>query len=109
IAIDPAAIATRSAVTTTAADLEAARADGSTIRQLATAHCDHVRGVLTAWVAPVAVPRDDVFGRTTGANNAAVISGRYSGETTIAGAGAGGDATAVAIISDIAAIARDRA
>jgi hypothetical protein len=50
-----------------------------------------------------------VFGGTHGANNAAVITGRYSGDTTIAGAGAGGDATAVAIVSDLAAIARDRA
>lgn len=109
VEIDPSVIATRTAFTTTAADLDTARAAGKTIRQIAHARCDRVGGVLTAWVAPVAVSRDGVFGRTTGANNAAVITGRYSGETTIAGAGAGGDATAVAIISDIAAIARDRA
>ena len=47
--------------------------------------------------------------RTTGPQNAAVISGEFSGDITMTGAGAGGDATAVAILSDVLAIARDRA
>jgi hypothetical protein len=55
------------------------------------------------------VPRDSIFGRTTGAQNAALITGEHSGDTGIFGAGAGGDATAVAIIGDLAAIARDTA
>jgi homoserine dehydrogenase len=79
------------------------------IRQIAHAEYDRETSTLTAWVAPIDVPRDSIFGRTTGAQNAAVITGEHSGETGIFGAGAGGDATAVAIISDIAAIARDRA
>ena len=44
-----------------------------------------------------------------GAQNAALITGAHSGETGIFGAGAGGDATAVAVLSDIVAIARDKA
>jgi homoserine dehydrogenase len=107
--VDASAIATRTASATTAVDIDEARRDGHTIRQIAHAAYEIASGTLTAWVAPVAVPTLSVFGRTHGANNAAVITGRYSGETTIAGAGAGGDATAVAIVGDLAAIARDRA
>jgi hypothetical protein len=55
------------------------------------------------------VPLGSVFGRTTGAQNAAVISGAFAGDISIRGAGAGGDATAVAVIGDLLAIARDRA
>src|SRR5206468_915359 len=82
---------------------------GGTIRQIAHAEYEPVQGTLTAWVAPVAVPHGSIFARTVGANNAVVISGRYAGDVAIAGAGAGGDATAVAVIGDIVAIARDRA
>ena len=53
--------------------------------------------------------RASIFARTTGPQNAALITGAHAGEIGIFGAGAGGDATAVAILGDIAAIARDRA
>jgi hypothetical protein len=64
---------------------------------------------LTAWVAPAIVPGESVFARTVGPRNAAAIAGAYAGDVEMAGIGAGGDATAVAILSDILAIARDRA
>ena len=38
-----------------------------------------------------------------------MISGAHSGDIGIFGAGAGGDATAVAVLGDLAAIARDKA
>ena len=107
--VDPDAIPTRSTATIVPADFDRARLTGGTIRQLAHAEFDYTASTLTAWVAPAVVPRGSVFSRTTGAQNAAVISGEYSGDITIAGAGAGGDATAVAILSDVLAIARDRA
>ena len=65
--------------------------------------------VLTAWVAPTEVATMSLFGRTVGPQNAAIVTGEHSGEIGIFGAGAGGEATAVAILSDVAAIARDRA
>jgi homoserine dehydrogenase len=43
-----------------------------------------------------------------GPQNAALITGAHSGEIGIFGAGAGGDATAVAMIGDVRAIARDK-
>ena len=107
--MDPSQIATRSSAGITADDFEAVRRRGGTIRQLAHAAYDRATSALTAWVAPVVVARDSIFARTTGAQNAALITGAHAGEIGIFGAGAGGDATAVAVISDIAAIARDRA
>src|SRR5262245_7060593 len=107
--VDPSAIATRSAAAITNADFDRAARDGLTIRQLAHADYDRATSTLTAWVAPVAVPRDSIFGRATGPQNAAVVTGVHAGDVGVFGVGAGGDATAVAILSDLTAIARDPA
>jgi homoserine dehydrogenase len=107
--VDPLLITARSSAAITGADFDRARRSGCTIRQLAHAEYDRVTSTLTAWVAPVTVPRGSMFARTTGAQNAALITGVHAGEIGVFGAGAGGDATAVAILSDLAAIAKDRA
>jgi len=107
--VDPSAIGGASCASTTAADFTRARLRGATIRQIAHADFDRDTATLTAWVAPTEVANTSLFARTLGAQNAAIITGAHSGEIGIFGAGAGGDATAVAILSDIAAIARDRA
>jgi homoserine dehydrogenase len=107
--VDVSQIPTRTSSTISATDFARARAEGGTIRQLAHAEYDRAASVLTAWVAPTVVPRASTFGQIAGPLNAAIITGEFSGETSISGAGAGGDATAVAILSDLVAIARDRA
>jgi len=107
--VDALDIPVRSAADVTAADLAEARRVGATIRQVAHAEYDYSSSTLNAWVAPVAVPRDSIFGRSKGPENVAVITGEHAGDVAISGAGAGGGPTAVAIISDVAAIARDRA
>jgi len=48
-------------------------------------------------------------GPRDGPENVAIITGEFAGEITLTGAGAGGDATAVAALGDLIAIARDRA
>jgi homoserine dehydrogenase len=109
VRVDPAEIATESAASIRPADFDRARQRGGTLRQIAHADFDWQASTLTAWVAPVAVSRASVFAQTVGAQNTAIVRGCYAGEIAISGAGAGGDATAVAVISDILAIARDRA
>jgi homoserine dehydrogenase len=108
VRVDPAQIATRTSGSITARDVERAAAAGAAIRQLAYADYDRAQATLTAWVAPTTIPRDSFLARTTGVQNAALITGEYSGEIGIFGAGAGGAATAVAVLSDLIAIAKDR-
>lgn len=108
IVVDPAAIERESCASIDANDFERAARDGNTIRQVARASFDRRLQALTASVKPAFVSRDSIFGRTSGPANAAIVTGEHSGETGIFGIGAGGDATAVAIISDLVAIARDR-
>lgn len=107
--VDPDAIPSRSAAAVDQSAFSAARRCRSTIRQLACAEYDWNRRVLTASVAPARVAAESIFGAAVGAQNVAVVSGEYSGETAISGAGAGGGPTAVAVLSDVAAVARDRA
>ena len=107
--VDPRSIDARSTAHIGPAAFERAKARGATIRQIAHAEYDAERSTLAAWVAPALVPRDSLFGRTTGPRNAAIIGGVHAGEIGIFGTGAGGDATAVAVLADVIAIARDRA
>ena len=107
--VDPASIAVRSSSSIGAVEFAQARRRGATIRQIAHAEFDYTSRELTAWVAPVEVDGGSIFAKATGPQNAALITGAHSGEIGIFGAGAGGDATAVAILGDIRAIARDKA
>ena len=106
--VDGSRIDARTSASIGAADFARARRRGATIRQIAYADYDHAASALTAWVAPVEVEQTSIFARTRGSQNAAVITGAHAGDTGIFGAGAGGDGTAVAILGDIAAIARDK-
>jgi homoserine dehydrogenase len=107
--VDPTEITTRSLAAIGPSNLEQARRRGATIRQLACAEYDAGRSALTAWVAPAMVRGDSIFARTVGSQNAAVMTSAHAGDLGIFGAGAGGEATAVAVIADLLAIARDRA
>jgi homoserine dehydrogenase len=82
---------------------------GRTIRQIASASFDWARGALTAFVGPREVPRASFLGRVNDADNAALITCERAGIVGLFGCGAGGEATAVAVISDLLAIARDPA
>lgn len=105
----PAAIETRTTASVGTTQFAAARLRGGTIRQLAHAAFDRATGRLDAWVAPTFVPQASLFARTEGPGNAAVVACEYGGDITLSGHGAGGGVTAVAIVGDLLAIARDRA
>jgi homoserine dehydrogenase len=109
VRVTPSQIDVRSTARLGTTDFQEARLRGGTIRQIAFAEHDSETRRLTAWVAPAFVPRGSLFARTSGPQNAAILTGRYAGEITITGAGAGGDATAVAALADMVLIARDRA
>lgn len=109
IRVLPNQIDTRSTSTISASDFTKAKLRGGTIRQLAHALYDTERGRLEAWVAPTFVPHGTLFSTIYGPRNAAIITCAYAGDIMLSGQGAGGDASAVAIIADVLAIARDRA
>jgi homoserine dehydrogenase len=109
VKVSPDDVDARSAARLAPDVFDRARQSGGTIRQLACAEYDRERGRLTAWVAPVFVPRTSYFARIHGPQNAAVITGRHAGEITISGIGAGGDAVSAAVAGDLMTIARDRA
>jgi homoserine dehydrogenase len=109
VRVAPDAIDTRSTARIAPENLRKARQRGGTIRQIAHAAYDPARATLTAWVAPIFVPQSSLFARMHGPQLAAVIQTAHAGELTVTGAGGGGEATAVAVLSDLRTIARDRA
>jgi homoserine dehydrogenase len=82
-----------------AADFRYASRLGCTIRQIA--RVESRDNGFYARVGPTLVRSNSPFGLNMGANNVVTISGHYGGETTFSGAGAGGPATAVAVVSDL--------
>ena len=88
----------------TAVDLRYAAELGCTIRQISQAEVQ--RDALHIAVQPMLVERALPHARVVGAQNIVVSTGRYGGETTFSGNGAGGNPTAVAVVSDLVALAR---
>jgi homoserine dehydrogenase len=86
----------------TTADFQYARRLGCTIRQVSQVVA--VGDAFHAFVGPVLVPEGSSFGRNEGANNVVSTFGRYGGQSSFSGAGAGGPATAVAVVSDLLAL-----
>lgn len=100
-------IATRSIRPIEAGDFEYARQLGCTIRQIARASVAEDGSVFAA-VRPALVPIGSPFGQVSGSQNVVMVRGVFGGETTFSGSGAGGSPTAVAVVSDVLAIARHR-
>jgi homoserine dehydrogenase len=109
-AVPPGEISCGSIAGVTPADFAAAHARGRTIRQVSRAVVVGRDGNprVAATVGPELVPRDSILARVRGCENAIVVTGELGGETTYAGRGAGGDATSVAVISDLLSIASQR-
>jgi homoserine dehydrogenase len=86
-----------------AVDFEYARQLGCTIRQVSWAELDGDH--LYAAVRPALVKLSSPLARVEGGQNSVMATGHFGGETVFAGHGAGGNPTAVAVVSDIIAIA----
>ncbi|MGH9512025.1 MAG: homoserine dehydrogenase [Terriglobales bacterium] len=85
-----------------AVDFEYARQLGCTIRQVSWAELDGDH--LYAAVRPALVTHSSPLARVEGGQNSVMATGKFGGETVFAGHGAGGNPTAVAVVSDIIAI-----
>ena len=89
-------------------DFEYANQLGCTIRQISWAELkpESKANELFAAVQPALVGFSSPLARVEGSQNLVVATGKYGGETVFGGHGAGGHPTAVAVVSDILAIAR---
>ncbi|MGA6982117.1 MAG: homoserine dehydrogenase [Candidatus Sulfotelmatobacter sp.] len=86
-----------------AVDFDYAAELGCTIRQISRA--DLQGSTLLAEVGPSLVPSSSPFGRVQKNLNLVLTSGQYGGDVAFLGAGAGGDPTAVAVVSDLMYVA----
>ena len=101
--IRPPEIACRSISVIEQVDFTYALHLGCTIRQVSRAE---VRGKrLFASVEPALVPLSSPLSSVQGSQNLVMATGEFGGETVFSGHGAGGDPTAVAVVSDLIAIA----
>jgi homoserine dehydrogenase len=89
-----------------AIDFSYAKRLGCVIRQVARAELLPESGQIRAAVQPALVPDDSSLARVEGTQNIVVVDGEFGGETAFSGFGAGGEPTAVAVVSDLLAIAR---
>jgi len=91
-------------------DFEYATQLGCTIRQISWAELriESKGNELFAAVQPALVELSSPLARVEGSQNLVVATGTYGGETVFGGHGAGGNPTAVAVVSDILAIARSK-
>ncbi len=87
-----------------AVDFTYAHELGCTIRQIS--RTERRDGEIYASVQPALVPIDSPMAHITGSLNLVLSTGKYGGQTVFSGHGAGGHSTAVAVVSDLLAIAR---
>jgi homoserine dehydrogenase len=102
----PAAIAARSIAVVHPLDFLYAHRLHCTIRQVAWAARTGTPAALTGAVGPALVPLASALARVNGSENLVTVTGAFGGETSFGGRGAGGDPTAVAVVSDVLGIAR---
>lgn len=97
----------RSIASIEAADFMYASELKSAIRQISIAQKDTSKGLrLAATVQPALVPAGSLIAHAQGSQNLITVTGEFGGRTIFTGNGAGGDPTAVAVISDLHSIAR---
>jgi homoserine dehydrogenase len=88
-------------------DFMYARELDCTIRQISLALRDAPHGSrLAAAVQPALIPYASLMAHAQGSQNIVSVTGEFGGRMIFSGYGAGGDPTAVAVVSDLYAIAR---
>lgn len=102
IGVNPDHVPAQTIRTVSAVDFHYARELGCTVRQIARAelHGD----TLHARVGPMLVPKSSPIAWSHGTQNMVVTTGDFGGDVVFSGHGAGGNPTAVAIVSDLLAV-----
>ena len=103
VVVDPEEIVPQSITSVSAVDFSYARDLGCTIRQVARAA--GVDGTVAATVGPMLVDLHSPLAWSRGTENMVILSGHYGGDVVFSGHGAGGHPTAVAVVSDLLALA----
>jgi homoserine dehydrogenase len=103
VAVNPEEIAPRAITQLSAVDFSYARDLGCTVRQIARA--DRTNGSVAASVGPTLVALRSPLAWSRGTENMVILSGHYGGNVVFSGHGAGGHPTAVAVVSDLLALA----
>jgi homoserine dehydrogenase len=103
VAVDPEEIVPKPITQVTAVDFSYARDLGCTIRQVSRA--EQASGDVAATVGPMLVALRSPLAWSRGTENMVVLTGRYGGDVVFSGHGAGGHPTAVAVVSDLLALA----
>jgi len=103
VQVDPEEIVPQSINTITPVDFSYARDLHCTIRQVSRAEQKH--GEIAATVGPMLVSERSPLAWSQGTENMVIASGHYGGDVVFSGHGAGGHPTAVAVVSDLIALA----
>jgi len=103
VQVNPEEIMPKPITAVSAVDFSYARDLGCTIRQVARAQ--QLEGSLAATVGPMLVSQRSPLAWSHGTENMVIASGRYGGDVVFSGHGAGGHPTAVAVVSDLLALA----
>jgi homoserine dehydrogenase len=101
------AVEARSITSIRSIDFDYASLLGCTIRQIARAQVGENGSAtsIVAAVGPMLVPQRSPLAWSRGTENMVLVAGEYGGEVVFSGHGAGGNPTAVAVVSDLLAIA----
>lgn len=100
--VHPESVSCRSIRSISALDFSYAKDLNCTIRQISRAEL--VDGVLSATAGPMLVPSNSPLAWSRGTENMVVSTGHYGAKVVFSGHGAGGNPTAVAVVSDLLAV-----
>ncbi len=103
VVVDPDEIVPQPITSVSAVDFSYARDLGCTIRQIARA--EESGGEVAAAVGPMLIDHRSPLAWSRGTENMVILSGKYGGDVVFSGHGAGGHPTAVAVVSDLLALA----
>ncbi len=103
VVVDPEEIIPQPITAVTAVDFSYAKDLSCTIRQVARA--EERDGMVAATVGPMLVDQNSPLAWSRGTENMVILTGRYGGDVVFSGHGAGGHPTAVAVVSDLLALA----